>query len=695
MYYFTRIFQGRKVLLLLLFLITSYLCLSQPPQCTLPGSTPSKAILVCGNKPFIQGNVTSCDGGNIFVPKFCKKDPFAPIDTFYKVYSPLYYKFKCYKAGTLGFVITPDNILNSSVDFDWQLYDITGKDPEQNIYTNTTLIVTGFWLETGGHKGAIAAGVPYFQCIPIPPVFPPVDPPHYGRMATLIEGHEYLLLIARTTDFTSGFKLNFEEGTAVITDTLMPKMVTSKAECSGKEITVKLNKPINCNSLTATGSEFTILPAVSSVVSASAAGCSSSNAFDELTLTLSSALTAGNYQLVINNGVDGNTLLDICDNAIAGNQNVTFDFTIPQPIFADSVGKPDCTPDSVKIYFPKKINCSSISANGSDFLLSGPQAETIVAASGNCINGKTDYVSVRFDQRITTKGNYQLTLKAGDDGSVIVDECGMETPVQTINFSIADTVNAGFSYTTKFGCQRDTLTFAHNGANDVNNWKWIFNKTVATTQSPAIIWSAKSTNEVRLLVSNGTCIDSANATIILDNEVRANFEMTDMTCPEDKLEVTNTSTGIVDAWRWNYDIIGSSSLKTPPPFLFPTLNKEAYYSVKLVAFNYTLNCSDSIRKTLTVLDHCMIGVANAFTPNNDGLNDSFWPHNALKADNLVFKVYNRFGQLLFQSRTWRDKWDGKREGVLQPTGVYIWVLSYIHHDTKKQVFQKGTVTLIR
>ena len=90
-----------------------------------------------------------------------------------------------------------------------------------------------------------------------------------------------------------------------------------------------------------------------------------------------------------------------------------------------------------------------------------------------------------------------------------------------------------------------------------------------------------------------------------------------------------------------------------------------------------------------------IDVPTAFTPNNDGLNDYFRPHNALKADNYQFKVYNRWGQLIFQSANWREKWDGKINGVLQPTAVYVWMLSYIHRDTKQPVFKKGTVTLIR
>ena len=216
-----------------------------------------------------------------------------------------------------------------------------------------------------------------------------------------------------------------------------------------------------------------------------------------------------------------------------------------------------------------------------------------------------------------------------------------------------------------------------------------------TTQSHTIIFPATSTNSIQLIVSNGTCSDTATSVINLDNEVKADFSMPSFICPEDKLEVLNNSQGQIDAWKWTFDVIASSTLEDPAPVQFPTLNREAYYTVKLVARNNTLNCTDSTRRTLTVLDHCLIAVPNAFTPNNDGRNDFFRPHNALKADNYEFKVYNRWGQLVFQTNNWQDKWDGKIKGNPQATGVFVWMLRYINRDTKKEVFEKGIVTLIR
>ncbi|HRG93119.1 MAG TPA: gliding motility-associated C-terminal domain-containing protein, partial [Chitinophagaceae bacterium] len=321
---------------------------------------------------------------------------------------------------------------------------------------------------------------------------------------------------------------------------------------------------------------------------------------------------------------------------------------------------------------------------------------TVVSASGNCVNDFTDYIIVKFAAPLYTKGTYTLSVQPGADGTPVFDICGQPILPQSFNFITADTVNADFTYQLLYGCQRDTLLFSHDGAHDVNNWLWNFNTDPpVTTQSHIIVWPASSTNTIKLMVSNGTCSDTASTVITLDNEVKAAFDMVNVICPEDRLSVTNNSTGNIDLWNWTYDVVGSSNLEDPLPFLFPTLNREAYYTVKLKVTNLTLGCSDSARKTLTVLDHCYIDVPTAFTPNNDGLNDFFRPHNALKADQYQFKVYNRWGQLVFSSRNWQEKWDGRINGQIQPTGVYVWMLSYTHRDTKQPVFKKGTVTLIR
>jgi gliding motility-associated-like protein len=217
-----------------------------------------------------------------------------------------------------------------------------------------------------------------------------------------------------------------------------------------------------------------------------------------------------------------------------------------------------------------------------------------------------------------------------------------------------------------------------------------------STASHTIEFPSSSTNVISLAVSNGICIDSTRLDLTINNQVKAAFTVLDsILCPEDKLQITNTSTGMIDSWQWQYDVLASSTQKDPPPYQFPNLNLERTYRVKLITRNQLMRCSDSTERIIKVLNHCLIEVPTAFTPNNDGLNDQFRPHNALKAINYHFRVFNRWGQLVFESRNWMEKWDGRINGQLQATGVYVWVLSYTHRDTGQPVFKKGTVTLIK
>ena len=87
-------------------------------------------------------------------------------------------------------------------------------------------------------------------------------------------------------------------------------------------------------------------------------------------------------------------------------------------------------------------------------------------------------------------------------------------------------------------------------------------------------------------------------------------------------------------------------------------------------------------------------VPSAFTPNGDGLNDLFYPFPVgIKSINY-FRVFNRWGQMLFSSTTLNKGWDGKLQGVEQPTGTYVFMAQGVDKNGKL-LTRKGTVTLIK
>jgi len=95
----------------------------------------------------------------------------------------------------------------------------------------------------------------------------------------------------------------------------------------------------------------------------------------------------------------------------------------------------------------------------------------------------------------------------------------------------------------------------------------------------------------------------------------------------------------------------------------------------------------------TCLDSLLI--PTAFTPNGDGKNDYFRPsYYYTIGDHYNLTVFNRYGQLLFTSNNIYTGWDGTYKGILQPSGTYIYQVSYKRRNDKTY-YAKGTITLIR
>lgn len=89
-----------------------------------------------------------------------------------------------------------------------------------------------------------------------------------------------------------------------------------------------------------------------------------------------------------------------------------------------------------------------------------------------------------------------------------------------------------------------------------------------------------------------------------------------------------------------------------------------------------------------------INVPNAFTPNRDGRNDKFKMIAVGIRELKYFRIYNRWGQLVFSAQSLSDGWDGTVNGSVQQTGTYVWnaeVLDYNGNVIRKS----GTVTLIK
>jgi len=662
----------KKLYLLAINIVFLVLNLSAQ-TCTDPGQNPSTAFPVCGTSTFKQNTVPLCGGRRMPTPA-CG-DVLTDIN-------PFWYKFTCFKAGTLAFDITPNNLND---DYDWQIYDITTHDPN-DVFTNGSLIISSNWSGESGKTGASSGGTQALVC-------GGYGKPLYSAMPTLTVGHNYLMLVSHFTRTQSGYSLSFNGGTAVITDSTQPRLKTVQANCGGDVLRLTISKKIKCSSISTNGSEFYITPSAGNINSVTGINCSAQFDADTLALNLSQFLAPGNYTLHIKKGGDGNTLLDYCDNSVPETDALDFVVQAKAATPIDSIEPLQCAPSKIRVVLSKPVLCSTIASDASDFFITGSYPVTITNVTTNCI--RTNEIILTLSKPLQKAGTFTLNLQKGSDGNTIINECGQETPAgATVSFTIKDTVNASFTYNIQYGCSVDQVQFTHAGADGVNKWQWqLDNNLTSAQQNPVAIYSVFNDKVIKLTVSNGFCADSSTQVVQLNNYLKADFTVFEDNCPNEPLNFTSNAVGQITSHQWTFGDGGTASVASPT-HIYPGPTRQTSYTVRYTVTD-SYGCQSTASKTVTIFTSCLLAVPSAFTPNGDGLNDLFHPLNAVKAEQLEFKVYNRWGQLMYKTTDWRQGWNGALNGILQPTATYIWTLKYINRDTKQIVNLKGTTVLIR
>lgn len=113
----------------------------------------------------------------------------------------------------------------------------------------------------------------------------------------------------------------------------------------------------------------------------------------------------------------------------------------------------------------------------------------------------------------------------------------------------------------------------------------------------------------------------------------------------------------------------------------------------LKAHNICGSHTDSVQVVLCNT-HC-VRFPTAFTPNQDGLNDSFRPGVFCPVNTYHFTVFDRYGRKIFESSDPVKGWDGSLQGKIAPSGSYVYYCVYYDFMLKRELMLKGSVTLIR
>ena len=157
--------------------------------------------------------------------------------------------------------------------------------------------------------------------------------------------------------------------------------------------------------------------------------------------------------------------------------------------------------------------------------------------------------------------------------------------------------------------------------------------------------------------------------------------------PNVPVRFTNLSTD-ADSYLWNFGD-GEQSKEFAPVHEY---NATGAYNAELIAYSRA-GCTDTFTLLVNVIVNPLLDVPNAFTPGRFGVNSAVNVR-GFGIGKMDWKIYNRWGQLVFHSASKKIGWDGFYKGKLQPMDVYGYTLDVEFTDGKK-LRKTGDITLLR
>jgi gliding motility-associated-like protein len=168
-----------------------------------------------------------------------------------------------------------------------------------------------------------------------------------------------------------------------------------------------------------------------------------------------------------------------------------------------------------------------------------------------------------------------------------------------------------------------------------------------------------------------------------------------LTSLEPSAGLVNMSSQDAVSFQWYMPgSVSDTSTLAGPQVQYP-LGVAGEYPVKLVATDF-YGCSDSIVKIVTVEEVLTIYVPNSFTPNGDEFNNTWLiALNGIDIHNFTLTIFDRWGQLIFQSHDPSIGWDGTYNNQLVQAGLYQWHMEGIESSTDTPFDRTGYVNVFR
>lgn len=237
-------------------------------------------------------------------------------------------------------------------------------------------------------------------------------------------------------------------------------------------------------------------------------------------------------------------------------------------------------------------------------------------------------------------------------------------------------------------CEGATLNLMASTSNNIYNWSGP-NGFSSTIPNPTInLATLQSSGTYTISSNNGTCAASQNVNVVVNATPILNISPDTTICSSAPIQLA-ASGGMTYLWS-------PEGTLSNPNISNPIATPLGTITYRVISGNS--NCKDTAFTTITfdqALCDSEIHFPTGFTPNNDGRNDLFRVANGYSIiAKYNLSVYNKWGQLIFQTDVPKVGWDGRLNGILQASDVFVWQSNYTLRNGNSY-FKKGTFALIR
>jgi gliding motility-associated-like protein len=250
-------------------------------------------------------------------------------------------------------------------------------------------------------------------------------------------------------------------------------------------------------------------------------------------------------------------------------------------------------------------------------------------------------------------------------------DCGAPADTVYHAVSLGATALANFlPRDTSFCVMPATLNLGASISSTSYTWSTGAQSQAIAVSAPGIYW---------LDIEKNGCIFRDSVSIQLLPAITVDLGPDQPVCFSDPILLTANATNAV-SYNWSD---GSSQ---------PTLQVN-FPGTYHVTVKNAEGCADSDTLT-TIWGDCPSYIPSAFSPNDDGINETFGVINGMNSAIFTMIIYNRYGQVVFKTNNSRDRWNGTFKGKKLPMGAYPWMITYKNRDGFIQT-DKGQVMLIR